>query len=124
MKNVTISMDEATLAWVRVEAAKAGQSVSRWVGRKLADAKVADAGNDVEETIRAIDEFLALPRVPMSENGKPFDRAEIYDERFRRFDHPDLSCGQDGPGEEGGLRKVAESARPFRGPDPKPSGSE
>jgi hypothetical protein len=32
MINVTISMDEETARWVRVEAANAGLSVSRWVG--------------------------------------------------------------------------------------------
>jgi hypothetical protein len=35
MVNVTVSMDEETAQWVRVEAAKAGKSVSRWLGDVL-----------------------------------------------------------------------------------------
>jgi hypothetical protein len=37
MKNVTISLDEETAAWARVEAAKAGKSLSRYVGDMLAE---------------------------------------------------------------------------------------
>ena len=35
MKNVTITLDEATAAWARVHAAQAGMSVSRMVGELL-----------------------------------------------------------------------------------------
>ena len=35
MKNVTISMRDDTARWARVEAAKAGKSLSRWIGEKL-----------------------------------------------------------------------------------------
>ncbi len=43
MINVTVSMDEDTARWVRVEAAKAGKSVSRWLGEILAERR---AGGD------------------------------------------------------------------------------
>jgi hypothetical protein len=109
MKNVTISMDEATLTWVRVEAARAGMSVSRWLAddlerRRLLTDERAAASARIETFL---DEF---PGLPLSENGKiPFDRDEIHDDgRFHRFDHPDLSVGSDGPGQEGSLRGVAE----------------
>jgi hypothetical protein len=36
MKNLTITLEEATLAWARVEAAKRNSSVSRMVGEMLA----------------------------------------------------------------------------------------
>lgn len=35
MKNVTITLDEKTAAWLRVHAAKRGMSVSRFVGEVL-----------------------------------------------------------------------------------------
>jgi len=37
MKNVTITLDEGTLQWVRIEAARRGTSVSRLVGEMLAE---------------------------------------------------------------------------------------
>ena len=37
MKNVTITVEEPVLEWVRVEAAKRNSSVSRLVGEMLAD---------------------------------------------------------------------------------------
>jgi hypothetical protein len=93
VKNVTISMDEATLAWVRVEAAKAGMSVSRWIGRQLAKAR-----GDEDARLNAIAEIEAFwehgPKFEVSENGKiTIDWDEMYGEHFRRFDHPALSAG-------------------------------
>lgn len=35
MKNITITLDEQTAAWVRLEAARQGMSVSRLVGEML-----------------------------------------------------------------------------------------
>lgn len=81
MKNVTISMDEATLAWVREQAAKQGQSVSAWLSRSATKDRVADT--DFETDMAA---FLATPRAPMSDGGRTFNREELYDRRvFRRF---------------------------------------
>ena len=37
MKNVTITVEDATLEWVRIEAAKRNTSVSRLVGEMLAE---------------------------------------------------------------------------------------
>ena len=109
MKNVTISMDEDTLRWVRVEAAKAGLSVSRWVGERL-QALNSERAEKAAASAR-IERFLAeFPGIPLSENGKiNIDRDELYDDsRFRRFDHPPLSAGRSGSGEEEHLRGVAE----------------
>ena len=128
MKNVTISMDEDLLAWARIEAARAGQSVSRWIAGVVSSARSASgqSGADIEETIRLIDEFLAEPGWPISEGGKAFDRSEIYDsdERFRRFDDADLPRGSQRTHEESQGHGLAEDARPFRGPDAKSSGPE
>ena len=35
MRNVTITLDDDTAKWVRIEAAKADTSVSRWIGQLL-----------------------------------------------------------------------------------------
>ena len=37
MKNVTITVEDATLEWVRIEAARRNTSVSRLVGEMLTD---------------------------------------------------------------------------------------
>jgi hypothetical protein len=37
MKNVTITLDEKTAAWVRIYAAQRGKSVSRLIGEVLAE---------------------------------------------------------------------------------------
>lgn len=126
MKNVTISMDENTLAWVRVKAAEAGQSVSRWISQLLTESRARGADDDVEEAIRAIDEFLATPEIPISENGKAFDRSELYDsdERFRRFDDLDLPRGSERTSQESQGPGVGEGPHPFEGAPPKPPGSE
>ncbi len=81
MKNVTISMDEATLAWVRVEAAKAGESLSTWIAHQLQRQK--SLGSDLDTDIAA---FLATPLASMSDGGRTFSREEIYDRPvFKRF---------------------------------------
>jgi hypothetical protein len=111
---------------VRVEAAKAGQSVSRWVGQVLSARRSGyPSDREIEETLRLMDEFLAEPGLPLSEDEKAFDRAEIYDtdERFRRFDDPDLLRRSQRPGEASQSIGMAEGARPFEGPTPKSSGS-
>jgi hypothetical protein len=109
MRNVTISMDEATLRWVRLEAAKAGVSVSRWIGTRLAELNHEGALKAAASA--RIEAFLdTFPGLPLSENGKiTIDRDELYDDgRFRRFDDPALSAGSDDAGESQGLRGVAE----------------
>lgn len=122
MKNVTISMDETTLGRVRVEAARSGQSVSRWVARRLAE--VIGGADEKAAASARIDKFLAeFPGIPLSENGKiTVDRDEMYDERFRRFNHTPLHARPDGRGETGEMRDVAEEPAPFGRPDDEPSG--
>jgi len=81
MKNVTISMDEDTLAWVRAQAARKGLSVSAYLGQSAVKDRAADS--DFETDMEA---FLATPRAPMSDGGRTFNREELYDRRvFRRF---------------------------------------
>lgn len=46
MKNVTISMDEESAAWLRVEAARAGKSVSRYLADLVAEKRAAGSARD------------------------------------------------------------------------------
>jgi hypothetical protein len=79
--NVTITMDEDTAAWARIEAARAGQSLSAWVGTQLA--KIRGGESDFETDLIAV---MATPRSPMSDGGRTFNREEIYDRPvFKRF---------------------------------------
>jgi hypothetical protein len=123
--NVTITMHDETLRWVRVEAAKAGLSVSRWVGVEL-EQRFEQVGARAAAA-RRIEAFLdAGPRFDLSQNGKiSLDRDELHDDgRFRRFDDPALYAGSQRSGQAGPLDAVAEEARRFEHPGDKPSGRE
>ena len=118
MKNVTISMDEDTLRWVRVEAAKAGKSVSRWVGAQMRNLNVEQAEKAAASA--RIEAFLDdFPGLPLSENGKiTIDRDEMYEHLFRRYDDPALSPGQGPSGEGAALQGVAEPSQDDESFDP------
>jgi hypothetical protein len=124
MKNVTISMDEATLRRVRVQAAHAGLSVSRWIAGVVRD-RLGDQDQKAAASAR-IERLLSdFPGIPLSENGKiTIDRDEMYGERFRRFDHPALSAGPDDADEDQAIGGVAESPAGSGPADDEPSGSE
>ena len=79
MKNITLTLDERTAAWVRVHAAKQGKSVSRLLGELLRQHM-----SDTREYYEAMQRFQAI---------KPFDadwiggqrptREELYADRVR-----------------------------------------
>ncbi|HAU57989.1 MAG TPA: CopG family transcriptional regulator [Comamonadaceae bacterium] len=80
MKNVTITVDDTALEWVRIEAAKRNTSVSRLVGEMLAEKMRHD---DAYE--RAYREWQADQR-SWASSGAPYPtRDEIYAERLDRF---------------------------------------
>jgi hypothetical protein len=54
MKNVTITVDDAALEWVRIEAAKRNTSVSRLVGEMVTDKMQFD-----DAYARALREWVA-----------------------------------------------------------------
>ncbi|HEV2363682.1 MAG TPA: hypothetical protein VGS12_05725 [Caulobacteraceae bacterium] len=118
-------MDRETLAWVRVEAARAGRSVSAWIAEQLAAAR--GVSREKAEASARIDGFLAsFPGIPLSQSGKiEFDRDAVHeDERFRRLDHDPIHGRSGGGPEAGDLRGLAEDA-PGPGPsEPEPTGSE
>ena len=75
MKNITITLDDETAAWVRVQAAEENKSVSRLVGEIL-QLRMKDR----REYQRAMRRYLAKP--PFDTTGAPErypTRREIYD---------------------------------------------
>jgi hypothetical protein len=72
MKNVTITLEDRVARWARVEAAKAGKSLSRWIGDRLA----SDTG-DVSGSIDVLERFLSGPGYPGLAAELP-KRDELY----------------------------------------------
>ena len=58
MKNVTVTMDEVALEWVRVKAARENTSVSRWLGEMVATARAREGA--YERAMRAALKFKPL----------------------------------------------------------------
>jgi hypothetical protein len=80
MKNVTITVDDAALEWVRIEAAKRGTSVSRLVGEMLVEKMRHD---DAYE--RAMREWMA-DTATFTSDGAPYPtRDDTYAGRLDRF---------------------------------------
>jgi hypothetical protein len=73
MKNVTISMDDELYRTTRIEAAKTGKSVSKYLAETLRE-KLAEQGGDHAAgrnlQLEAIERFLAGPILNISENGQ------------------------------------------------------
>jgi len=75
MKNVTITLDEDTARWARIEAAREGVSVSRWVGELLRERRLQEA-----EYETAMARYLARPAAPLKGEGERYPpRATLYD---------------------------------------------
>jgi hypothetical protein len=80
MPNLTITTDEETLRWARIEAAKQNISVSRLVGEMLAQQR--NKGDDYE---RAMERYLSSPpwdlpaEAPRADGRRWPTREEIYD---------------------------------------------
>lgn len=71
MKNVTISMDDELLRETRIEAAKAGKSVSRYIADRLREVGSDALGNDERDRkLAALKRFLSGPKLPISEDGR------------------------------------------------------
>ena len=75
MKNVTITLDEQTAAWIRVFAARRNASVSRVVGELLRERM--QEGKAYEQAMRR---FLAKPPVAFEwKAGRQPSREELHD---------------------------------------------
>jgi hypothetical protein len=78
MPNLTITADEETLRWARIEAAKRNTSVARLVGDLLREKMQKDETYD-----KAMREALKFQPLPLE--GRYLTRDEIYAERLDRF---------------------------------------
>lgn len=78
MKNVTVTVDDAALEWVRIEAAKRNTSVSKLVGEMIADKMRHDDSYE-----RAMREALRFEPIPFG--GNYLTREDIYADRIDRF---------------------------------------
>ena len=75
MKNVTITLDEDTAAWVRIEAARHDMSVSRLVGEMLREKRGRDIAYEAAHA-----RFKATKPVPLKAEGERYPaREELYD---------------------------------------------
>jgi hypothetical protein len=74
MKNVTISMNEDLLREARIEAARAGMSMSRFIAHLVDKGlRATREGSGEEERQRrmaALERFLSGPKLHISENGR------------------------------------------------------
>ena len=75
-RNVTITLDEETARWVRVEAAKRDESVSAYVGHLLRRERERDEGYVV-----ARDLFLSREARPLGKAGVPYPTREALHTR-------------------------------------------
>lgn len=78
LKNITITLDDETAAWARVQAAERGMSLSRFVGEVLrAQGKKDDAYETAYRAWRA--------EKPLKLKGRYLTRGEVHDRaRLRR----------------------------------------
>lgn len=87
MKNVTITLEESLARWARIEAARAGKSLSRYIADTLA--RLRREGTDNV----GLDEFLTGPGYPGIARDLP-RRDDLYSERedalLRRHQPSDL----------------------------------
>ena len=88
MKNVTITLSEAAAAWARIEAAKAGKSLSRYLG----DILESQRAKQVTQA-EALKRFLDAPDFPGVTEDRP-SRENLYAERiFRGHERASLRQG-------------------------------
>jgi hypothetical protein len=108
MKNVTITLDEKVAHWARVEAAKAGKSLSRWIGERLGHEMIA------EQNGAGVEKWLDSPLWPSQPTRIP-TRAEYYEDLydrpgFRRHERDDLFQGPKGAGKSSDRQRLAKGA--------------
>ena len=78
MKNVTITVDDAALEWVRIEAAKRNTSVSKLVGEMLVEKM-----QRTDAYARAAHDWRTKDRLWASDGRAYPQRADLYDRSIR-----------------------------------------
>lgn len=80
MKNVTITLDEETAHWARVEAARSGKSLSRMLGEILRERRLGQLRYE-----QARQEFMAREPQPLNRSGAAYpDREAVHDRTLLR----------------------------------------
>ena len=74
MRNVTITLDEETARWARIEAARRDTSVSRLVGELLTAYMKSETSYE-----KAMKSFLARKPQTLKKKGKYPSREELHD---------------------------------------------
>jgi hypothetical protein len=85
MKNITISVDEELAREIRIEAARAGMSMSKYLAETVRSAIETgpQAGDGRNPQFEAIERFLSGPPLHISVDGR-MPSAEERNERGRR----------------------------------------
>jgi hypothetical protein len=106
VKNVTITLVEEVAAWARVEAAKAGKSLSRFLSDLLADRR-----NNERDQSDAMKRFLEGAEFPGVAIRRP-SREELYAERlFHRHERVPLRKRPKDAGKAPTSKKLAGASR-------------
>mgnify|MGYP006280061607 CR=1 FL=1 len=80
MKNVTVTLDEETARWARIQAARQNTSVSRMLGELLQEMRNLEEHRDT-----AAERFLGRPTHPLRDTDAPYpDRESLYDRPLLR----------------------------------------
>ena len=74
MRNVTVTLDDETARWARVEAARHEMSVSRFIRETLRERMGGQAAYD-----GAMDRYLSRSPVVLTEGGPYPQREELHD---------------------------------------------
>jgi hypothetical protein len=115
MKNVTITLREDVAEWLRIEAAKAGSSMSAFVSNLL-ETRMGRG----KDQIAGLELFLSGPGFPGVAADLP-KRDELYDRpALRRHQHSDLRPRPGGAGKTHGFSGFAEADdnESYIGPEP------
>jgi len=108
MKNVTMTLPDDIVARARVEAAKEGKSLSRFVS-ELVERRVGRKRTQLE----ALEAFLAGPMLPLTdENGRLPTREELYDDALlHRHERDHLHERSEGRDETPDSSRMADGTR-------------
>jgi plasmid stability protein len=99
-KNITIAIDEELAREVRIEAARAGKSVSRFVAELLQD-RIGKTAEKRSRQLDALQSFLSGPDLDLLDGSERPLREQIYDEGVSRHQRAGLQPRSPKPGKAG-----------------------
>jgi len=106
MKNVTLTLADDVASWARIEAAKAGKSLSRFLSDLLAQQRISEENQSL-----AMKRFLDGPDFA-GVSANRASREELYAERlFHRHERIPLRKRSKGADEARAVKKVAGASR-------------